>query len=357
MNKCIFKRKLICSLTAMMLLFGLSACGYQESYAADIQAEPDLGVSEEKTAQTDINTEVVSAIVQEEYYVKPGEKPGDKPGAKTVAKSSEKSGKKSGEKPGDNTKTNNADVSGNSSVSGPVVAGESRTDSAYDLTALYNMQYTDEQMAQINAFYNGAVFAGDSVMLGFRNYATRSSDEMLKGLRFLASGSYSLHNAFWPVSSKSVHPLYQGAQYPLWESIQMMGANRVFLFFGINDVAQGMDDSIALYGELVDKIHELTPNADITVISATYTLKGTGTKGLNNDNLAAFNQAISKMASENGWGYIDMANVLSDGEGNLASKYCSDGFLHENNAAYEVWKLMLISYAAERLGYETPKIN
>lgn len=228
---------------------------------------------------------------------------------------------------------------------------------AYDLTALRNMNFSEEQMAEIMAFYDGAVFAGDSVLLGFRNYAARSSDGFLKQLQFLASGSFSLHNAFWPVNDKSVHPLYQGEQHPVWESIQMVGAKKAFLFFGINDVSLGMDESISLYPQLIGKIKELSPDIEITIISATYTLKDAGTKGLNNTNLAAFNEAIKAQAEENGWGYIDMATVLSDGEGNLAAQYCSDGFVHETAAAYEVWTKMLIRHAAEQLGYETPEME
>ena len=225
----------------------------------------------------------------------------------------------------------------------------------YDLQTLENMHYSDEQMQQIIQYYNGSVFAGDSVLLGFRNYASRSTDPMLTQMQFLAAGSLSLHNAFWPVSEKSVHPLYQGAQHPIWESMQMMGANKAFLFFGINDVSYNIDESVALYPQLVDKIREYCPNMEINIISATYTLKDMGKGKLNNTNIAAFNQGVRALAEQNGWGYIDMATVLSDGAGNLAPDYCSDGFLHESKKAYNVWTQMLVRYAAERLGIqETP---
>ncbi|MBR1470497.1 MAG: hypothetical protein IJ600_02495 [Lachnospiraceae bacterium] len=246
-------------------------------------------------------------------------------------------------------------VSENSAVEAAAAPPDGVT--SYELAALRNMKYSEEQMAQIRAFYQDTVFAGDSVLLGFRNYAGRSSDPLLKQLQFLAAGSLSLHNAFWPVSDKSVHPLYQGEQHPVWESIQMMGAKKAFLFFGINDVSLGLQDSIDLYPQLIAKIKELSPEVEITIISATYTLKDQGTKGLNNKNLAAFNAAIQEQAKQNGWGYIDMATVLSDGEGNLEAKYCSDGFLHETAAAYEVWTMMLVRYAADRLGYEIPDMD
>ncbi len=221
----------------------------------------------------------------------------------------------------------------------------------YDISELESRVYSADQEAQIAEFYRNTVFTGDSVLLGFKNYCAKSSDPLLKNLKFLASGSYSLHNAFWEVSDKSIHPLYQGQQYPLWESIPMMGVERAFLFFGINDVSFGVDESLALYPQLIERITSAAPGLDVTILSATYTLKDKGKGSLNNNNLAAFNAGNTKMAAEKGWGFIDLATVLSDGQGNLAEKYCSDGELHENELAYRVWVMMLKAYAAERLGF------
>ena len=69
--------------------------------------------------------------------------------------------------------------------------------------------------SEVDAFFSNSVLVGDSVMLGYRNYCMKSTDPFLKSLRFLASGSFSVHNALWPVNSESVHPIYQGAQRPV----------------------------------------------------------------------------------------------------------------------------------------------
>lgn len=221
---------------------------------------------------------------------------------------------------------------------------------AIDLTELRSIQYSPEEEQKILEFFENTVYTGDSVLLGFRNYCARSEDPLCRELDFLASGSYSLHNAFVEVGDKSIHPLYQGQQYPLWESIPMMGAKRVFLFFGINDVAWGVQDAVNMYPLLIDRIVEAAPGIDVTIISATYTLAGAGKGGITNANIAEFNEGVKKVAAERGWGFIDLANTLSDGNGNLAPEYCSDGFLHETQAAYDVWYLMMKAYAAERLG-------
>ncbi len=216
---------------------------------------------------------------------------------------------------------------------------------------LKTIVYSPEEEQQIQDFYKDTVFTGDSVLLGWRNYCARSEDPLCKELQFLASGSYSLHNAFVEVGDKSIHPLYQGQQYPLWESIPMMGAKRVFLFFGINDVAWGVEDAVNMYPLLIERIEAACEGGiDVTIISATYTLAGAAKGGINNENIAAFNEGVAKIAAERGWGFIDLANTLSDGNGNLAPQYCSDGFLHETNEAYDIWYLMMKAYAAERLG-------
>ncbi|MBR5420355.1 MAG: hypothetical protein IK115_04330 [Lachnospiraceae bacterium] len=223
--------------------------------------------------------------------------------------------------------------------------------SSYDVAALRAVTYTDEQMAAIAEFYSNTVFTGDSVLLGFNNYCARSSDPVCSGLKFLSSGSYSLHNAFRPVSDSSIHPLYQGVQYPLWESVPLIGPNRLFLFFGINDVSFGVEDSLAMYPLLIDNILAACPDLDITILSATYTLAGAGKGGINNENLSAFNSGAAELCAERGWGFLNLADALSDGQGNLKAEYCSDGFVHETNAAYEIWEMMIKAYAAERLGF------
>lgn len=205
--------------------------------------------------------------------------------------------------------------------------------------------------AAVNAYYNGAVLVGDSVMKDFRNYAMRrSSDPLLGGIRFLAAGCFSIHNSLWPVSEESVHPIYQGQQRPVWESLGMMEAKRIFLFFGLNDMNMGpLDETCAMYLELIGNIKSTCPEAEIHLISMTYALKGTGKGNMNNDTVREFNSRLRQMAAENGWGYMNLVDALSDGEGNLRAEYCSDGFVHQTAAAYDVWVSVLREYGKSQL--------
>lgn len=81
----------------------------------------------------------------------------------------------------------------------------------------------------------------------------------------------------------------------------------------------------------------------------TYVLKGKETGKLQNDIIREFNGMLETMAEKNGWGYVNVAEALADGNGDLAEEYCSDGFAHQNPEAYDVWVSVLRKYADEHL--------
>ncbi|WP_181995671.1 GDSL-type esterase/lipase family protein [Clostridium sp. AM58-1XD] len=211
---------------------------------------------------------------------------------------------------------------------------------------------TEREVAEseIDAFFADSVLVGDSVMMGYRNYCMKSGDGFLKSLNFLASGSYSVHNALWPVSKKSVHPIYQGAQRPVWESIALMQKDKVFMFFGLNDLNMG-DDTCERYQEVINNIKQLSPDAQFYIISMTYTLRGKGRGKLNNNNIRVFNAQMQQMAAANGWGFVDLATALADANGDLAPAYCSDNYVHQSAAAYQVWTNVLRQYARDQLKF------
>lgn len=204
-------------------------------------------------------------------------------------------------------------------------------------------QLTDEQLAE---YYEDSVFVGDSIMAGFRNYSAKS-DTFVHDIDFLAVTSYSAGNALKPVNSKNPHPLYQGKKYHLWDVLPLMDKKRVFILLGMNDlVVTGLEDSRDNYKELIDKIVETSPDIEIHIVSVTYKLQEAQVKGcLDNPNIDLYNSLLQEMADENGWGYIDLCTPISDGEGNLAQEYCSDGYVHLTSSAYTQWEAALIDYA------------
>lgn len=213
---------------------------------------------------------------------------------------------------------------------------------------------TEEELA---AYYGDSVFIGDSIMAGFRNYSAKQ-ESFVHEIQFLAIGSYSVFNAMKPVTDDNVHPLYKGKKYQLWDAVPLIGSKRAFILLGMNDISiLGLEGARDQYKQLIEKILETSPDLEIHIISVTYTLADQGKGKLNNDNIAQYNILLQEMAEENGWGYIDLCTPISDGDGNLAEKCCSDGFVHLTNAAYTLWESALIDYANVQNSQEAAELK
>ncbi|MDE6052887.1 MAG: hypothetical protein K2G55_03805, partial [Lachnospiraceae bacterium] len=156
-----------------------------------------------------------------------------------------------------------------------------------------------------------------------------------------------------PVTADNVHPMYKGKKCQVWNAVPLIGSRRAFILLGMNDISiLGLEGARDKYKELIDKILETSPDIEIHIISVTYTLADQGIGKLNNENLAQYNILLQEMAEENGWEYIDLCTPISDGKGNLAAEYCSDGFVHLSTSAYTLWESELIDYANAQAAQE-----
>ena len=208
---------------------------------------------------------------------------------------------------------------------------------------------TEDEIAN---YFQGAYVTGDSVAYGFQLYANRqkAGSAILQNLGFLTRGSFSAHNAFMAISKKSVHPTYQGAQHHIWDSLQLVGAKHVFMFFGLNDLnIGGVDSTVDYYVRLINQIRTVNPDIAFTIISTTPMYQGSEKGKLTNANIDTLNARMQALCAENGWGYLDIASHLKAANGTLAAQYCSDHYVHETNAAYAIWLQRFHDYAQEKL--------
>ena len=207
--------------------------------------------------------------------------------------------------------------------------------------------------AEAEEWFSDAVFVGDSIMLGWKNYnnSMLSSDPNFFGqTHFLCEGSYGAGHALEPVSDKSLHPLYQGKQHLLWDSISMMGAKKVFICFGLNDVAiYGVEGTAENFTKLCQNIVQSSPDVKIYIISAMYLIDDSNMKALTNKNLRSLNELLREMCEGNGYGFVDIASHLVGPDGYLKPEYCSDNYVHQTTAAYVIWAQILRSVAAHEI--------
>lgn len=201
------------------------------------------------------------------------------------------------------------------------------------------------QSAKVDESYlDDAVFIGDSVSLKLKNFVTayRKADATFFGkAQFLAAGSMGSGNALKPLSSSSIHPPYNGNKALLEDNVAAMGAKKVYIMLGMNDIAlYGIDGAVANMSKLLANIKAKSPNAVFYVQSATPIIKEKQMAKLNNPNLAAYNTELSEMCKEKGYYFIDIASVMRDSSGNLTKEYCSDPDnlgIHFTDKACQVW--------------------
>lgn len=196
-------------------------------------------------------------------------------------------------------------------------------------------------------FFEQSVFIGDSVMMGFRNYIMGQEPGFLGNPQFLVSGSFSVRMALSKISETTIHPVYQGEQHYIWDSISMMGVKKAFLFFGLNDIdMKGVDGTFENYVEVIGKIKETTPDVEIFIISTTNMLTGSEKGGLNNENICLLNEKLKEYCAATDVQYIDIASYLRGEDGGLKPEFCSDAYVHQTYAAYDVWTKVLRGYAS-----------
>ena len=195
------------------------------------------------------------------------------------------------------------------------------------------------------AYYARSVFIGDSVLVGYRNYLAKKKDSPVSSATFLAASSYSAAHAL--NEKDSLHPIYRGKKQPVWTAISQMDVDRVFIMLGTNDLVvkdagPASDDVLAL----VDKIKATNPGKEIHIISMSPVYEGTSKGAMNNPTINVYNSLLFQGASKRGAYYLDLNSHLLDSNGNLASKYCSDRYVHQSYTSYsEVWDPVFTAYA------------
>lgn len=209
------------------------------------------------------------------------------------------------------------------------------------------------------AWFSDAVFVGDSVMIGWRsyNYLEQETNEDFFGqTRFLCSGSYGAGHALEPVSGTSLHPEYMGEQHLIEDSLNMIGAKKVFICFGLNDLTiYGVDGTLSNFREVISRIRGKNPNIEIYIISTMYMYKGSEREKLNNKNILMLNHGLASMCRELNLEFVNIASHLIDEQGFVPDEYSSDKYVHQTNAAYEIWAEVLRAVASRHIaGLPTP---
>lgn len=189
------------------------------------------------------------------------------------------------------------------------------------------------------SWFDDAVFVGDSVTLKLSYYAEEGA---LGSTEFLCAGSLGWSNALWDIDAEdNVHPIYDGEKYTVDEGLKMLGAKKIIIMLGMNDIGlYGVDEAAENMQKLMDRIVEKNPDAEIYIQSVTPMLENMQLSDLNNTTIAQFDEKLVEICAERGYKYLNVAEAVDDGNGNLVPEYCGDPDamgLHFSDEGCERW--------------------
>ena len=127
--------------------------------------------------------------------------------------------------------------------------------------------------------------------------------------------------------------------------------SKVFILIGTNDLRysddeEDEDEIIKNIEEIVESIQDKRPKAKIYVQSiypVNKNMKINNTQERNNEEIKYVNAEVEKYCKKNNITYIDMFDLLTDGNGDFEERYSKDG-LHVSTLGYIVITKKLMEY-------------
>lgn len=205
------------------------------------------------------------------------------------------------------------------------------------------------QPVDLETFFSETVFIGDSITYGLSTYCNMYKS--LYGAKFLCASSYAVRHAIVdpePGNPNIVSIKYQGESMRPEDALKKMGAKRVFIMLGLNDISFGVDYTLGNWEKLIQNIQEACPDIEIFIQSATPLHANRDKPGnkLNNKNMNLYNEGLQGLCDKYGCHYVDVSSALKDENGQLKDAYCSDAYCHMTYAGLEVWIDTLKEYVS-----------
>ncbi len=190
------------------------------------------------------------------------------------------------------------------------------------------------------SYFDDALFIGDSRTVGLRDYTDLSEHAF-----FLCETSLTIQ--------KVLTKEFKG-KGTLEEVLNSKDFGKIYLMLGINELGVGTtEDYMASYTQVIDRIHELEPEALIFIQANMHVSesKSNADKIFNNQNIEARNRAIATLSDNVQVFYIDVNAAVCDENGYLKDEYTYD-MIHLLGRYNDIWKQFLLSK-----GVDTKSLN
>ena len=188
----------------------------------------------------------------------------------------------------------------------------------------------EQASAVDDSYFEDAVFIGDSRMQGFRNLSG-----ITKG-SFVTAVGMELENFYTDSQIATA-----AGNVTVLNALKNINFSKIYMMLGTNELgAYDMNQVGESYRQVLADIKQLSSSPDpiVYVYSVIYVDEPLVTTGdyVNNTNVDAVNMEILKMCKEEGYHYINLNEVLSNGYHGLISGAAEDG-IHLNTDYCKEW--------------------
>lgn len=187
------------------------------------------------------------------------------------------------------------------------------------------------------SWFDDALFIGDSRTVGLFEYGDLGSAEVL------AESGMSVYKIF-----KKEFAFSTGEKGTLEELLAQRQFGKIYLMLGINEIGYSFETTVTRYGEMVERIQQIQPDALIFLEANLHiSKKKSETSAVyNNANIDRFNQEIAALSDNESRFYLDVNELFDDEEGNLAEEYTADD-AHVLAVYYPEWVSWLLKHAVK----------
>lgn len=168
-----------------------------------------------------------------------------------------------------------------------------------------------------DSYFSDAAFIGDSRMQGFANTSGITQGTFFTSVGMSLSTMTNGKIIQTPQGMYTVAAALSGGQY-----------GKVYIMLGTNDLGEYSWESFEEgFISCVGRFQELQPNAIIYICSVIYVdeSKVPDSTYVNNKNVDKINSVLLDVCEQEGYHYLDLNEILSDGKGPLLSGASEDG--------------------------------
>lgn len=188
----------------------------------------------------------------------------------------------------------------------------------------------EQAIAIDDSYFQDAVFIGDSRMEGFRNFSGITKGSFVTAVGMELSNIYSTPQI----------PTAKGTVLVM-DALKNINFTKVYMMLGTNELgAYDMDAMIESYRQVLTDVKTYSSSTEpvIYIYSVPYVEESLVTTGdyVNNENVDIVNKLILEMCYEEGYHYINLNEILSDGNHSLIAGASGDG-IHMNQEYCNKW--------------------